>query len=49
MDRAASEADRYRKYYGIDIQDRSVYDLVLDTGPLSPEEIVDIIVKKAGL
>lgn len=47
--RAASEAARYQKYYGIDIDDRSIYDLVVDTGPLTPEQVVDLIIKEAGL
>ncbi len=47
--RAASEAARYRKYYGIDIEDLSVYDLIIDTGPLCPEEIVERIRQEAGL
>ena len=30
--REESEARRYKKYYNIDINDLSVYDLVVDTG-----------------
>lgn len=47
--RARSEAARYQKYYGIDIDDRSIYDLVVDTGPLTPDQIVELIVKETGL
>lgn len=48
-ERELSEAKRYQKYYGIDICDRDVYDLVIDTATLTPEEIVDLIIKEAGL
>lgn len=37
--REQSEASRYESYYGIDITDMSVYDLVLDTGDMSPDEV----------
>jgi len=48
-DRESSEAKRYQNYYGIDIRDRGVYDLVIDTGSLTPEEIVDLIIEEAGI
>jgi predicted cytidylate kinase len=48
-EREASEASRYLRYYGIDIRDRGVYDLIVDTGELRPEQIVDRIVAAAGL
>lgn len=35
--REQSEAQRYREYYGIDITDYEVYDLVIDTGTLSEQ------------
>jgi len=38
--RQASEAARYMKYYGIDIGDMSVYDLVINTDRLTPEEVL---------
>jgi cytidylate kinase len=39
--RAESEAKRYREYYGIDIEDLSIYDLTLNTARWAPEaEIV---------
>jgi cytidylate kinase len=37
--REASEADRYRRYYGADLNDLSRYDLVLDSTRASPEEL----------
>ena len=41
--RAASEARRYREYYGIDIEDRSIYDLALSTARWSPETITHVL------
>jgi predicted cytidylate kinase len=44
--REKSEAARYKNYYNIDLNDTSVYDLVIDSSNRSPEEIVEIILKK---
>jgi len=41
--RAASEARRYREYYGIDIEELSIYDLVLNTARLDPEGVVEAV------
>jgi cytidylate kinase len=41
--RAASEARRYREYYGIDIADRSIYDLTLSTARWGPDAIADVL------
>ena len=38
--REASEAERFRKIYGIDVYDQSVYDLVLDTDNLTKDEVL---------
>jgi len=35
-----------KKYYDIDVKDKTIYDLVIDSGDKTPEEIVDIIIKK---
>lgn len=43
------EVERYRLIYGIDVADLSVYDLVLDTTDLTPEEVAGRITKGAGL
>ncbi|WP_254545308.1 (d)CMP kinase [Halomarina pelagica] len=43
-ERAASEALRYREYYGIDIEDRSIYDLALNTARIDPDGMVDVLV-----
>ncbi|MBA2281134.1 MAG: cytidylate kinase family protein [Actinomycetota bacterium] len=47
-DREASEAARYRTYYGVDIADLSIYDLVVDSTTLPPPTIVEMILQKAG-
>lgn len=43
--RRASEKERYSKFYNLDADDKENYDLVIDTAHLTPEEVVDIIVK----
>jgi predicted cytidylate kinase len=43
--REASEHLRYRSLYGIDLDDRSVYDLVIDSTGLTPEQIAESIVR----
>ena len=48
VERAASEAKRYMMYYGIDIEDRSVYDLIVDTGDKTPEQVVQAIIDGMG-
>ena len=48
QERAASEAKRYMAYYGIDIEDRSVYDLVVDTGDKTPDQVVQAIIDGMG-
>ena len=45
--REASERRRYRTYYGIDLDDRSVYDLVLDSTATAPEAIAESIIAAA--
>jgi len=42
--RAESEARRYVDYYGIDIEDLSIYDLVLNTSRLDPDGVLEAIV-----
>lgn len=44
--RAKSDAYRYRKYYNIDVHDKSHYDYVLDTSKLSAEEVFEQILKE---
>jgi cytidylate kinase len=46
-DRDRQDHDRYLRIYNIDTDDYSFADLVIDTGSLTPDEITDMIVKKA--
>lgn len=39
--REQSEADRYRRYYGVDLKDTSFYDVVLDSTHRRPEQLAD--------
>ena len=43
LERQASEIKRYKKYYDIDISDLSVYDLVIRTDDITPEQVTDLI------
>ncbi len=45
IERQSSEAKRYKMYYDIDIEDKSVYDLVLNTDDLDPDQVVEGILK----
>ncbi len=46
--REASEKNRYKEYYDIDINDTSFYDLVISSEENNPEEIVEEIMEGAG-
>jgi cytidylate kinase len=41
--RAESEAARYQEYYGIDIHDRSIYDLVVNTARWDADAVLDVV------
>lgn len=41
--REQSETERYRKYYGIDIDDLSIYDLVINSERWGMEELASIV------
>jgi CMP/dCMP kinase len=43
--REASEKKRYRKYYNVDYMDHSLYNLLIDTSDMVPEQVADTIVK----
>ncbi len=47
--REESERKRYMEIYGIDFGDTSIYDLVLDTSDMRPEEVAEEIARGAGL
>ncbi|RQG91440.1 cytidylate kinase [Natrarchaeobius halalkaliphilus] len=42
--REASEAQRYEQYYGIDIQDLTIYDLSVNTARWEPDAVLDMLV-----
>lgn len=44
--REASEAKRYREYYGFDPNDPRHYDLVIDSSAKTPEQIADVVVAR---
>jgi CMP/dCMP kinase len=41
--REQSEATRYKKYYSIDVSDTSIYDVIIDAGDKTPEQILEIV------
>lgn len=43
--RLVSDSTRYKKYYGIDVNDKSQYDFCLDTTHLNPEEAYQAVYK----
>lgn len=45
--RAESEALRYKEYYGIDIAELSIYDLVVNTARWEPDGVVEIVADAA--
>jgi len=45
--RERSERKRYLAYYGIDMSNRSIYDLWIDSGNKTAEEIASIVVAEA--
>jgi len=45
LERQSSEAKRYKMYYDIDIEDKSVYDLIIDTDDMEPDQVVDKILE----
>ncbi len=47
--REASENKRFRKFYGIDFNDLSAYDLVINTETFNAEETLDIALKAVEL
>ena len=43
--REENDAQRFRKYYGFDHRDEKHYDAVIDTTKMTPEEVVEKIMK----
>ncbi|HET6404897.1 MAG TPA: AAA family ATPase [Candidatus Thermoplasmatota archaeon] len=46
--REASEAKRYREFYGFDPNDPRHYDLVIDSSTRTPDEIAELVLSKLG-
>lgn len=46
LSRSKSDSGRYKKYYNIDINDLSIYDLVVDSNKHKPNAIIGIILNK---
>lgn len=45
-EREQSEARRYKDYYGIDVEDTSIYDVTIDTAKNSEDEMVRTVIQK---
>ena len=45
-ERQESEKRRYLKFYGIDLDDKSIYDIIIDTTYMKPEDIVEKIMNE---
>ncbi|UCE36171.1 MAG: AAA family ATPase [Thermoplasmata archaeon] len=45
-EREHCERMRYEEIYSVRLDDRSIYDLIIDTSSLSPEEVVEVILKE---
>jgi len=41
--REEMERERYKRYYGVDIDDLTVYDLILNTGPFDADTVAHIL------
>ncbi len=46
LERERSEASRYSSYYDIDISDKGVYDIIVDTTHIPPEQVVEEILER---
>ena len=46
--REKSEKKRYREIYGIDFDEKSIYDLVIQSDDLNPDEITKKIIREAA-
>uniref|UniRef100_A0A7C2ZVP3 Cytidylate kinase n=1 Tax=Ignisphaera aggregans TaxID=334771 RepID=A0A7C2ZVP3_9CREN len=47
--REEAEKERYRRYYGIDVDDFTDFDLVINTESFGPEDVVEIVVRALEL
>ena len=48
-ERQESEWERYKKYYGIDYRDTSIYDLVVDASYDGAEKVAGVIIDGLNL
>jgi len=48
LKREKSEATRYKNYYGADVRDTSLYDVIIDTADKTPEQISELILEALG-
>jgi len=46
--RELSEKRRYRDFYGIDVEDMSIYDLVIDSADITAEEAARAVIDEIG-
>jgi predicted cytidylate kinase len=46
LERERSEAKRYWAFYEIDLNDMSVYDIIIDTTDIEPDVVVDRIIRE---
>jgi predicted cytidylate kinase len=44
-EREKCEIERYELIYGVNLSDRNIYDLIIDTSDITPEEVVKTILK----
>jgi predicted cytidylate kinase len=49
LERERSERTRYEKIYDIDLSDLAIYDLIIDSRDITPEEVANIIREKVGI
>ena len=49
LTREESEYRRYMKYYGFDIRDTSIYDIVIESDKMSPEAMAEMALHRAGM
>ncbi|MCU1370352.1 MAG: cmk [Ilumatobacteraceae bacterium] len=47
QEREASERQRYQDFYGIDLRDVSIYDLIVDSTSTPPDAVIDQIIEAA--
>ncbi|MGP3667502.1 MAG: (d)CMP kinase [Candidatus Bathyarchaeota archaeon] len=43
LEREKAEKERFKRYYGIDLEDLTIYDLALNTGPLPFESSIKVL------